>query len=89
MCDLIFTTFDKNRIAFFLSVAYNLINVIAEGYKMDFNDLNPELNELYSKLNDIGCCKICCLRFLGETCPEPFKCLNTQLKVGKLLKLIK
>lgn len=82
MSIFIFTIFEIYRVVFFLSTVYNLLTFIAEGYKMDFNDVNEELRGLYLKLNDIGCCKTCCLRFLGETCPEPFKRLNSQLRKG-------
>lgn len=79
----IFTVLHKNYISVLLTVVCcNLISLLAVGYKMDFYDLNSDLKELYLKLNGIGCCKTCCLRFLGETCPEPFKRLNIQLRKG-------
>lgn len=85
MSDYIFTGLRTNRVAVLLTAVYNLINFISVGEEMDIAELTSDLKELYLKLNAIGCCTTCCLRFRGETCPEPFKRLSTQLtKVGKL-----
>lgn len=49
-----------------------------------------DTSSLYLQLQNLGCCKICTLRFLGETCPGPYTNVQEALKnVGKSSVLIK